>query len=58
MNNGYPSDLNDNEWELIEHFFERPDPRGNKGYHSKRTIVNGIFFPCYPFKMEYRVQTL
>ena len=27
MNNGYPSDLNDNEWELIEHFFERPDPR-------------------------------
>jgi putative transposase len=44
MTNGYPSDLNDNEWELIEHFFERPDPRGNKGYHSKRTIVNGIFY--------------
>jgi putative transposase len=40
----YPSDLTDREWEGIEHFFERPDPRGNKGYHDKRTIVNAIFY--------------
>jgi putative transposase len=44
MNNGYPSDLTDNEWESIKHFFERPDPRGNKGYHEKRIIVNAIFY--------------
>ena len=40
----YPSDLTDNEWECIKHFFKRPDPRGNKGYHDKRTIVNAIFY--------------
>jgi putative transposase len=40
----YPSDLTDQEWEGIKHFFERPDPRGNKGYHDKRTIVNAIFY--------------
>jgi putative transposase len=44
MTKKYLSDLTDNEWEGIEHFFERPDPRGNKGYHDKRTIVNAIFY--------------
>lgn len=44
MNKGYPNDLTDKEWEVIKHFFERPDPRGNKGYHSKRIIVNAIFY--------------
>ena len=32
------------EKEGIKHFFDRPDPRGNKGYHDKRTIVNAIFY--------------
>jgi putative transposase len=40
----YPSDLTDDEWEGIKHFFDRPDPRGNKGLHEKRTIVNAIFY--------------
>ncbi|WP_294880077.1 transposase [Sulfurimonas sp. RIFOXYB12_FULL_35_9] len=40
----YPSDLTDDEWEEIKHFFERPDPRGNKGYHDKRDIINAIFY--------------
>ena len=44
MSKGYPSDLTDSEWAGIEHFFERADPRGNKGYHEKRTIVNAIFY--------------
>ncbi len=44
MNKGYSSDLIDKEWEGVKHFFERSDPRGNKGYHDKRDIVNGIFY--------------
>ncbi len=24
----YPSDLTDEQWNLIEHYFERPDPKG------------------------------
>lgn len=44
MTKNYPSDLTDDEWEGIKHFFERPDPRGNKGIHEKRTIVNAIFY--------------
>lgn len=40
----YPSDLTDDEWEKTKHFFERPDPRGNKGLHEKRIIVNAIFY--------------
>ena len=40
----YPSDLTNLEWEGIKHFFDRPDPRGNKGYHEKRNIVNAILY--------------
>jgi len=40
----YPSDLNDEQWKLIEHYFERPDPRGAVSKHSKRAIVNAIFY--------------
>ena len=40
----YPSDLNDKQWSRIEHFFKRPDPRGSKGIHKKRSIVNGILY--------------
>lgn len=40
----YPSDLSDEQWSLIEHYFKRPDPRGAVSKHSKRTIVNAIFY--------------
>ncbi len=40
----YPSDLTDEQWKLIEHYFERPDPRGAESKHSKRTIVNAIIY--------------
>lgn len=40
----YPSDLSDKEWELIQDFFSRPDPRGNPGLHEKREVVNAILY--------------
>lgn len=40
----YPSDLSDKQWERVEHFFERPDPRGSKGIHEKRAVVNAILY--------------
>lgn len=40
----YPSDLSDKEWTLIEHFFQRPDPRGNPGKYDKCDIVNAILY--------------
>ena len=40
----YPSDLSDAEWALVSHFFDRPDPRGNKGKYDKREIVNAILY--------------
>jgi putative transposase len=43
----YPSDLNDAEWQLIEPFFQRSDPRGNKGKHAKRDIINAILYVVY-----------
>jgi putative transposase len=40
----YPSDLRDEEWAVIAHFFDRPDPRGNPGKYPKRAIVNAILY--------------
>jgi putative transposase len=40
----YPSDLTDKEWQGIEHFFKRPDPRGARSKHDKRSIVNAIIY--------------
>ncbi len=40
----YPSDVTNQEWALIEPFFHRPDPRGQRGIHAKRTIVNAILY--------------
>lgn len=40
----YQSDLTDNQWSLIEHYFKRSDPRGAVSKHSKRAIVNAIFY--------------
>ncbi len=40
----YPSNLCDQEWSEIEHFFRRSDPRGAKSIHSKHTIVNAVLY--------------
>lgn len=40
----YPSDLTDEQWQAIEHYFKRPDPRGAISKHQKRTIVNAIIY--------------
>ena len=43
----YPSDLNDNQWRLIEQYLSRPKPKGPGGHplvHSWRAIVNGILY--------------
>ena len=37
----YQSDLSDQAWSQIEHFFKRSDPREAKSIHSKHTIVKG-----------------
>ena len=41
---GYPSDLTDEEWELIKDYFIRTDPRGAKPAHDTRKIVNAILY--------------
>jgi len=40
----YPSDLTSKEWKRVRHFFVRSDPRGSKGVHKKRAIVNAILY--------------
>lgn len=41
----YPNDLTDSEWALIAPLvtFKRT-PRGRKGFHSKREMLNAIFY--------------
>lgn len=39
---GYPSDISEQDWEAIKHYFEAKDRRGNRHIHEKRTIVNAI----------------
>lgn len=41
---GYPSDLTDAEWELIEAYF-RPNPLGGRPPdHARRIVLNAIFY--------------
>ena len=40
----YSSDLSDQEWSEIEHFFKRSDPRGARSIYNKHTIVNAILY--------------
>lgn len=40
----YPSDVTDQEWRLIEPYFQRPDPRGQRTLHAYRTTVNAILY--------------
>ena len=40
----YPSDLSDEQWQVIQHFFARPDPRGAREKHAKRRLVEACFY--------------
>lgn len=41
----YPTDLKDNEWNMIQFFFKKRPHRGGRPYiHSKRKIVDAIFY--------------
>jgi transposase len=46
---GYPSDLSDRQWALIDPFLQawkakRPSPSGHEGRYDLRAIVNAIFY--------------
>ena len=40
----YPTDLNDQQWALVEGFTRRPDPRGAVRRHAMREILNAILY--------------
>ena len=40
----YPSDLTDQQWQKIEQFFGRPDPRGARSKYPKRRVVETILY--------------
>ena len=40
----YPTDLSDQQWELIKSFTERSDARGAVRKHSMRQIINAILY--------------
>lgn len=41
----YPDDLNDFEWNILQSFIEKtPIKRGRKPKHSKRELLNAIFY--------------
>ena len=40
----YPSDLSDNEWEVIKPYIPPQSNRGRKRVHSYREILNAIFY--------------
>ncbi len=41
---GYPSDLTDAEWALIEHHFQPRDRRGSASLHPRKRIVDAILY--------------
>jgi len=41
---GYPSDLKDKEWTVIEHHFQAQDPRGHASKHPRKQIVDAILY--------------
>lgn len=40
---GYPSDLKDSQWEMIEGYFKFGN-YGNRSMHSKRKLVDAVFY--------------
>ena len=41
---GYPGDLSDRQWQRLERFFERSDPRGARSKYPKRRVVGAVLF--------------
>jgi putative transposase len=41
---GYPSDLKDEEWLLIQHHFQPQDRRGSACKHPRKQIVDAILY--------------
>ncbi|HBG96890.1 MAG TPA: DDE transposase, partial [Chromatiaceae bacterium] len=41
---GYPSDLTDAEWALIEHYFQPRDRRRSASLHPRKRIVDAILY--------------
>lgn len=40
----YPSDLTDQEWEIIEPLVPKPESRGRPRAHEDRELLNAIFY--------------
>ena len=40
----YPSDLSDRQWQRLEKFFERPDPRGARSKYPERRVVEAVLY--------------
>ena len=40
----YPSDLTDQQWQRLEPFFARPDPRGARSKYPKRRVVEAVLY--------------
>ena len=40
----YPSDISDEEWELLEPHFPAPRKRGRPRLHSLHEILNAVFY--------------
>jgi transposase len=43
-NQHYPTDLKDEEWEIIAGLFTKSEKRGKKSKHELRSIINGCFY--------------
>lgn len=41
---GYPSDLSDEEWTMLEPCFARSDPRGARSKYPKRRVVEACLY--------------
>jgi putative transposase len=44
MQRGYPTDMTDNEWSIIQRYFPRKKSLGRPQEHPKRSIVNAIMY--------------
>lgn len=44
MKSGYPTDLSNSEWSVIQRYFPRVKKQGRPSKHAKRLIVNAILY--------------
>lgn len=44
MRKPYPDDLTDEEWSIIEPYFQRKETRGRKSKYPSREMINAIFY--------------